>query len=178
MSLSQVALVEKSLKGLSRHVPDMPLVESMVLRVAIILGRDLNARLDRLLKPAGLAEAEYRVLIALLSCGGSAIAGALCAALAQSPANLTRVCDALVRRKLVARGRHADDRRKIVLLLQPAGEKLLHSLLPRISGNVAAVFAGFKVAERKRLLADLKRLLAGIDALNARDQLLRDKVSG
>jgi MarR family transcriptional repressor of emrRAB len=177
MPLSQVALVEKNLRALNRQLPEMPLVESMVLRVAIILGRDLNARLDHLLKPAGLAEGEYRVLMALFSYGGSAVAGELCAALAQSPANLTRVCDALVRRKLIARGLHADDRRKIVLSLQPAGERLLRSLLPQISGNVAAAFDGFTVAERKRLLADLKRLLAGIDALQTRAQPLRHKVA-
>jgi MarR family transcriptional repressor of emrRAB len=177
MPLSQVVEVEKNLKGLSRQVPDMPLVESLVLRVAIILGRDLNSRLDRLLKPAGLAEGEYRVLMALFSCGGSSFAGELCAALAQSPANLTRVCDALVKRKLVVREAHAGDRRKILLSLQPAGEKLLRSLLPQISGNVAAVFDGISMADRRRLLADLKRLLAGIDALNARDVRQRGKVA-
>lgn len=173
MPLSQVIQVEKNLRGIRRQVLEMPLVEYMVLRTAIIVGRDLNARLDRLLKPAGLAEGEYRVLMALFSCGGSAFAGELCQALAQSPANLTRVCDALVKRKWVSRSLDANDRRKIRLSLQPAGEKLLRSLLPRISTNVAAVFDGFKASERKRLLADLKRLLAGIDSLNTADQPLR-----
>jgi MarR family transcriptional regulator, negative regulator of the multidrug operon emrRAB len=177
MPLSQVLQVEKNLKGLSRHEPAMPLVESMVLRTAIILGRDLNACLDRLLKPAGLAEGEFRLLMALFSSGNRAFAGELCKALGQSPANLTRVCDALVKRKLVSRSLDAADRRRIRLSLLPAGEKLLRSLLPQISGNVAAIFDGFKVAERKRLLADLKRLLAGIDALNARDVPVRGKVA-
>jgi MarR family transcriptional regulator, negative regulator of the multidrug operon emrRAB len=127
----------------------------MILRTAIILGRDLNARLDRLLKPAGLVESEYRVLMALFSYGGSAFAGELCKALAYSPANLTRVCNALVKRRLLARSLDAADRRKIRLSLEAAGEKLLRSLLPQISRNVAAAFDGFKVGERKHLLADL-----------------------
>jgi MarR family transcriptional repressor of emrRAB len=177
MPLAQILLVEKNLKGLGHRAPAMPLVESLVLRTAIVIGRDLNARLDRLLKPAGLAEGEYRVLMALFSSGGSAFAGELCQALAHSPANLTRICNALVKRRLVARSLDADDRRKIRVSLEPAGEKLLHSLLPRISRNVAAVFDGFRPAERKQLLADLKRLLAGIDALNARDLPRRRKAS-
>ena len=37
--------------------------------MAVILGRDLNVLLDGLLKPAGLAEAEYRVLMALFCAG-------------------------------------------------------------------------------------------------------------
>jgi hypothetical protein len=50
-------------------------------------------------------------------------------------------------------------------------------LLPQISRNVAAAFDGFKVGERKHLLADLKRLLAGIDALNAGDLPVRGKAT-
>jgi MarR family transcriptional regulator, negative regulator of the multidrug operon emrRAB len=177
MPLAQILQVEKNLKGLGRQTPAMPLVESMILRTAIILGRDLNARLDRLLKPAGLVESEYRVLMALFSYGGSAFAGELCKALAYSPANLTRVCNALVKRRLLARSLDAADRRKIRLSLEAAGEKLLRSLLPQISRNVAAAFDGFKVGERKHLLADLKRLLAGIDALNAGDLPVRGKAT-
>jgi MarR family transcriptional regulator, negative regulator of the multidrug operon emrRAB len=168
MPLSQVAHVEKNLKGIRRKVPQLPLVEVMVLRVAVILGRDLHVLLEGLLKPARLTEAQYRVLLALFSHAGSACAGDLCAALAQSPANLTRVSDALVRGGYIKRGLHARDRRKIMLTLQPAGEKLLRGLLPRISGHVAAAFADFTAIEKKRLLADLKRLLAGIESSGAR----------
>lgn len=177
MPLSQVAHVEKNLKGLSRQVPDLPLVESMILRVAAILGRDLNVLLDRLLKPAGLAEGEFRVLMALFSHGGSAFAGELCAALAQSPANLTRVGDALVRRGYITRSLDADDRRKMMLSIEPAGEKLLRSLLPCISSTVASTFEGFTAAEKKRMLGDLKRLLAGIDAQPVRELNSRNKVA-
>ncbi len=177
MPLSQVAHVEKSLKGLSRQVPELPLVESMVLRVAVILGRDLNVLLDGLLKPAGLAEAEYRVLTALFSHGGNASAGELCAALAQSPANLTRVSDALVRRGYARRSLDAEDRRKVMLSLEPAGEKLLRSLLPCISSKVASAFDGFTAVEKKRLLADLKRLLAGIETHTVREVSSRHKVA-
>jgi MarR family transcriptional regulator, negative regulator of the multidrug operon emrRAB len=177
MPLSQVAQVEKNLKGVCRQVPELPLVESMVLRVAVILGRDLNVLLDGLLKPAGLAEAEFRVLMALFSQGGSAFAGELCAALAQSPANLTRVGDALVRQGYVSRSLDTNDRRKMMLSLEPAGEKLLRSLLPCLSRTVASAFEGFTAAEKKRLLADLKRLLAGIETHTVRDAHLRHKVA-
>ena len=170
MPLSQVAHVEKSLQGLIRQVPELPLVEVLVLRVAVILGRDLNVLLEGLLKPAGLAEAQYRVLLALFSHAGSASAGDLCAALAQSPANLTRVSDALVRRRYIKRRLDAEDRRKIMLTLLPAGEKLLRSLMPRISGHVSAAFADFTGVEKRRLLADLKRLLRGIESSTTRDR--------
>lgn len=177
MPLSQFSQVEQNLKGLAQRVPDLPLVEMLVLRLALILGRDLNGCLDQMLKPFGLAEAEYRVMMALYSQGGSAFAGELCAALAQSPANLTRIGDVLVERGYVSRELHPEDRRRMLLSLKPAGEKLLSGILPCMSTNVAAAFEGFSAADKKRLLADLKRLLASVDALGARPQDQTGKVA-
>jgi MarR family transcriptional regulator, negative regulator of the multidrug operon emrRAB len=177
MPLSQIEQVETNLRGVARRMPELPLQEALTLRVAVILGRDINALLERLLKPAGLAEAEFRLLLALYSHDGEGCAGEMCAALAQSPANLTRLCDALVQRGLVARRLNTTDRRKMQLTLEPAGERLLRSLLPDISATVAAAFDGFSVAERKRLLSGMKRMMAGIDATAAREASSRDEVA-
>ncbi len=148
-------------------MPNLPTTETLVLRAAMILGRDFNTVLERQLKPAGLTEAEFRMLTGLLAHDGHASAGDLCAALAQSPANLTRISDALVERGFVTRNPDLADRRRMLLTLQPAGEELLQKLLPRITPEVSAAFAGFNTAEKQQLLDGLKRLLTGIDALNA-----------
>jgi MarR family transcriptional repressor of emrRAB len=55
----------------------------------------------------------------------------------------------------------------MLLTLQPAGEELIQRMLPQITPEVSAAFAGFSAAEKQQLLEGLKRLLAGIDALNA-----------
>lgn len=175
MSLSQLQRVESNLQRLSRHLPQLPVTESLILRAAIILGRDANALLDRLLKPAGLAEPEFRLLMSLLAHGGSASAGDLCSALAQSPANLTRVADALVDRGFVNRAPDAQDRRRILLKLRPAGEALLRDMLPGVSRGIESLFTGFSAAERKRMLASFKRLLAGIEARDAQVAPVRGK---
>jgi MarR family transcriptional repressor of emrRAB len=177
MPLSQVAHVERNLKAMAQLAPGLQVTESIILRVALILARDVSVRLERLLKPAGLTEPEYRVLAALFSQGGSAFPSELCAALAQSPANLTRVSDTLVQRGYVTRALHTTDRRKMVLTLKPAGERLLRSLLPLISANVAGAFQGFSAAEKKRLLADMKKLLAGVDSLCGGELESHDKVA-
>lgn len=175
--LSQVPHVETSLRGLATQIPELPVNETLVLRVAAILGRDLTTLLERRLKPAGLSEAEFRVMMALFSHGGSAATGEICAALAQSPANLTRIGDALVERHLVVRNLHPDDRRKVMLRLEPAGEQLLRSLMPGIGAHVSRIFAGFSPRETERLLADLKRLLAGIEAAAPPDCPAREEVA-
>jgi MarR family transcriptional repressor of emrRAB len=167
MPLTQLLHIEERLKKLRRKLPQLPATETLVLRAAMILGRDFNVMLERQLKPAGLSEAEFRMLTGLLAHDGHASAGDLCVALAQSPANLTRICDALVERGLVNRTPDTADRRRMLLTLQPAGEELIQKILPQITPEVSAAFAGFSAAEKQQLLEGLKRLLAGIDALNA-----------
>jgi len=167
MPLTQLLHIEERLKKLRRKLPQLPATETLVLRAAMILGRDFNAVLERQLKPAGLTEAEFRMLTGLLAHDGHASAGDLCVALAQSPANLTRISDALVERGFVSRSPDTADRRRMLLTLQPAGEELIQRMLPLITPEVSAAFAGFSAAEKQQLLEGLKRLLAGIDALNA-----------
>ncbi|HMA12276.1 MAG TPA: MarR family transcriptional regulator [Steroidobacteraceae bacterium] len=165
MPASQLPHVAANLRGIARRVPQLPLTELMICRVALILGRDLNSCLDRVLRPEGLAEPEYRVLAALYAQGGSACPRDLCAALAQSPANLTRIGDTLVRRGFVSRSLDAKDRRRMQLKLRPSGQRLLDKLIPAMSARVQDAFEGMSATEKKRLLASLTRLLQGIDTL-------------
>lgn len=167
MPASQLPHVAANLRGIARRVPRLPLTELMICRVAVILGRDLNAGLDRVLRPEGLAEPEYRVLVALYAQGGTGSPRELCAALAQSPANLTRICDTLVRRGLVSRSLDAQDRRRMQLTLRTTGQRLLDKLIPAMSERVDQAFDGISAAEKKRLLASLTRLLQGVDTLGA-----------
>jgi MarR family transcriptional repressor of emrRAB len=177
MSLSQLLQVEERLRKLARRWPGLPATETLILRATIILGRDFNAVLERQLKPAGLSEAEFRMLTGLLAHDGHASAGDLCVALAQSPANLTRISDALVERGYVTRSPDTEDRRRMLLRLEPAGEALLQSLLPRIAPEISAPFADFTATEQQQLLEGLKRVLAGVDALQSMPDTAQDENS-
>lgn len=167
MPATQLHHVAANLRGIAHRVPHLPLTEIMICRVAGILGRDLNTCLDRALKPSGLTEPEYRVLVALYAQDGAAHPRDLCAALAQSPANLTRICDSLVRRDLVSRSLDAKDRRRMRLTLRASGQRLLEKLIPKITAPVVEAFEGISDAEKQRLLASLTRLLQGIDKVSA-----------
>jgi MarR family transcriptional repressor of emrRAB len=167
MPLPQLQHIEERLRKLAAHEPNLPATETLILRAVNILGRDFNVVLERQLKPAGLSEAEFRMLIGLKTHDGHASAGDLCAALAQSPANLTRISDALVERGYVSRSPDTEDRRRMLLRLEPAGQKILSALLPQIFPDISAVFAAFSATEMLQLLESLKKLMAGVDALQA-----------
>ena len=165
MPQSQVLHVEDAIQRIARRVPEMRPQDSLICRVITILGRDITARLDEALQPAGLAELEFRTLLTIFARDGSASPGDLSASLAQSPANLTRISDVLVGRGLVVREISEQDRRRTLLKITPSGEKLLRELLPQMASYTTALFDGFSSDDKSRLLGDLKRLLGALDAL-------------
>jgi MarR family transcriptional repressor of emrRAB len=171
MPLPQFERVESNVRRLAQTFADLPDTEVLLARAVIMVGRDITGLIERELKSSGLAEPEFRLLMALYSHGGTSFAGDLCAALAQSPANLTRLSDSLVERGFITRNPDLEDRRRMQLAIQPAGEKLVRSLIPRIGPGIGAAFAGFTATEKKQLLASMKRLMAGIDAINVREDI-------
>lgn len=167
MSLAQIKQVEAGIERVAARMPEVSIVESLTFRVATLLGRELSARMDQWLTPAGLSEIEFRALVLLFSQGGDqAHPGDLCATLALSPANITRVSDVLVERGLITRVPSEQDRRRMVLRITAAGEAQVRQMLPSMSAFTHQLFGDFSAEELARLLADLKRVYAALDALS------------
>lgn len=164
MPASQLETVEGNLHRLNKRLPQLPVTESLILRAAVILGRDTNVLIDRILEPAGLCEGEFRLLMSLMAHDGRGYAGDLGAAMGQSPANLTRLADSMVERGYLSREPDELDRRRMLLQLLPEGERLLHSMIPGVCREVTALFAGVSEAEKVQMLDGFKRLLTRIDA--------------
>ena len=165
MSLEQIAHVEEALQRVARRMPEMAVEESLILRVLTLLGRDLTARMDQWLRTDGLSEIEFRALATVFAHGKDLVCPSdLGTQLAQSPANMTRISDALVQRGLVTRSDDVNDRRRVMLGITPAGEQLMREILPLMGEFVRGLFLPFSPGERKRLLFDLKRLSGALDA--------------
>ena len=174
MSLSQIAQVEEAARRISERLPEMRVQESILCRAAVILGRDLTSHLDQLLAPAGLAELEFRLLLTLFSRGGTAFPGELCPALAQSPANLTRISDLLLERGLITRTPDPEDRRKLALSITREGEQLAKSLTPQLTRYMTLLYRDFTDEDRGRFMEYLKRLVGALDSLSVEDSTRRE----
>lgn len=164
--ISQVAAIETGLARLAHLRPDMPQTQILASRLIIHVGRELTARMDARLKTTGLTETEFRTLMYVYvhSCNDSvAYPGELCSSLGQSPANMTRLTDLLVQRDLITRVPDAQDRRRLVLRITPAGQQLVESLLPVISAAVNHDYTGLTLDEVQQLINLLRRLAATLD---------------
>jgi MarR family transcriptional repressor of emrRAB len=156
--------MEANLRALSARVPDLPFTEIVLCRLLIHLGREMAAGFEQKIRPFGLAEAEFRVLTTLFSQpDGVAHPSDLCVRAGQSPANLSRISDALVSRDLITRVLSSHDRRRMVLRITEQGEDLVRRLLPKLFGSLHAMYAEFSDSEQQLLIAQLKRLHAAAE---------------
>jgi MarR family transcriptional repressor of emrRAB len=160
----QIELVEANLGRLSTRMPDAPVTEILLTRLVVLLGADLTAMLEHHVRPFGLGEGEFRVLATLFSQpNGVANPSELCARASKTPANMSRICDALVSRDLITRGPSHEDRRKMVLRISDKGEDLVQSLMPTVFGSLRRLFDEFSAEEQSVLAEQLKRLVQRVD---------------
>jgi MarR family transcriptional regulator, negative regulator of the multidrug operon emrRAB len=171
----QFDMLEENLRALSTRMPNLPLTEIMLCRVMLHLGREMAGMLEQQIRPFGLAEAEFRVLTTLFSQpDGVANPSELCARASQSPANMSRISDALVSRDLITRVLSAHDRRRMVLRITEQGEELVRRLLPMMFVPLRTLFADFPESAQRQLLSQLKQLYANFALVQKQEWAERD----
>jgi MarR family transcriptional repressor of emrRAB len=157
-------MLEANLRALSARVPDLPFTEILLCRLLLHMGREMATNFEQKIRPFGLAEAEFRVLTTLFSQpDGVAHPSDLCARAAQSPANMSRISDALVSRDLITRVPSAQDRRRMVLRITGQGEDLVRRILPKLFVPLRGMLAEFSELEQRQLISQLKRLHANLE---------------
>jgi MarR family transcriptional regulator, negative regulator of the multidrug operon emrRAB len=155
--------LEANLLALSARLTDVPLTEVLLCRLMLHMGREMSAMFEQQIRPFGLAEAEFRVLTTLFSQpDGAAHPSDLCAGAEQSPANMSRISDALVSRELITRVLSVRDRRRMVLRITEQGEQLVRELLPKLFVPLRGLFAEFPQGEQRQMIDQLKRLSANL----------------
>ena len=158
-SSNQFQKLEANLERLHARMPDLPVSGVLLSRLLLHLGRGMASMLEQEIRPFGLSEAEFRVLTAVFSQPeGVAHPSELCARTSQSPANMSRISDALVARDLITRVSSLHDRRKMVLHITAQGEELVQRLLPKLFGPLREMLVDFSEEEQRHLISQLKRL--------------------
>ena len=165
---SQFELMEENLQNLKQRMPDLPVSGILLCRLLLHIGREMAAGFEQQLRPFGLAEAEFRVLTTLFSQpDGAAHPSDLCVRASQSPANMSRISDALVDRGLITRVSSVQDRRRMVLRITEEGEKFVRDLLPTLHVSLRRMLKDFPELEQRQIVAQLKRLGVALDQLSA-----------
>ncbi|MCL1527008.1 MarR family transcriptional regulator [Xanthomonas nasturtii] len=148
--------------------PAFPREPAVLVRLIKHLYKRLHTQGCVRLKPYGISPPEYEILMMLYGTPEQSITPTEVAeAASEKPANITRLTDQLCAKGLITRASSAEDRRKIVLTLLPAGLALVESLLPDACTLLNAETASMSEAEQVRLEKLLKKLLDGVDAVDS-----------
>jgi MarR family transcriptional repressor of emrRAB len=151
---------------------DVPAQDAILVRTLLLVGRTLAQLVDEAIRPSGLAESEFRVLMQLFSQpDGVGNPGALCTGAGQSPANMTRITDTLVSRSLISRVPSDADRRRMILRITPEGEVLVRQIVPTAFEPVHQLFGSLTAEARGSLLELLNEIAHAADAMCATSAL-------
>src|SRR3954451_25425238 len=126
------------------------------------LGRDVTARVRRALRPLDLGAQQFLVLQQLEALGRTSQAE-LADALGIDPSNLATIAAGLCDRGLVVRTRDEGDRRRYVLTLSPAGERLLARTRGAIAAAEDDLLAPLDREQREQLHALLRRVADAVE---------------
>jgi len=166
----RIADIESALARAAAHLPTLAATEVLIIRAVALLAREFAALFEDELRPHGLNETDFRTLMMLFSQPEhTAHPSELCAYVGQSPANMTRVTDGLFERGLISRVASDEDRRRMILRITPAGEVLVHELLPGTHARLREIFGDMPAVERECLLGQLRGILGRMDACAAHD---------
>ncbi len=121
-----------------------------------VAARSLAEREDEVSIP------QYRALV-LLGARGPQRPVDLAEALGIDPSTATRLCDRLVRKRLISRRRQMSDRREVRLELAASGRHLLAEVTARRRREIEAILGKVPAADRAGLLHAFKVFSSAAD---------------
>lgn len=107
-------------------------VKEQLAYIVASVNRRLEEELQEHLRPSGIPIEQFRVLDALDGIGACPMGELAVRALAEPP-TLTKIIDRMISESLVFRAPDPDDRRRVLILLAPAGKALIKRLR-KVSG--------------------------------------------
>ncbi len=111
---------------------------------------------------------QYRTLVVLASRGAQNLVG-LAEAVAVTPATATRMCDRLVKKKLIVRQSEQDDRRQVRLALTKKGLKLVSAVTDRRRREIEAILSTIAPEEQTVLVQALSQFAAAAGEVPEQD---------
>lgn len=155
---------ERCLDTTRQRLPAFPLERIRLVRLIAHMQRSLEQSCNRVLKPYALNYSGYHALMMLYgSPDFSLTPSELSDATGEKRNNITRICDDLAERRLIAREASTTDRRSVLLALTADGRELVERIQPEMWAPLDATFGDFSSSELKLLRTLLYKQLAGMD---------------
>src|SRR5258706_11820073 len=156
--------VERSTPPMARALPDLPMPETVMVRLIRISVVGLGHFFEPVFRDLGLAESSFHVLCLLTASeNGLASPSELSELVGTSRANMTRILDLLVADGLATRAAESRDARRFVIRITPAGRKAATRAVPRLVEPLKRAFSGLSHDEFSMLDELLRKAIVSFD---------------
>lgn len=163
--IDKIKCMDEGIAGVRRAIPQVP-ADVGLCRMLVLISERLQAELEHKLRPHKLNDSEFRTLITLFARpDGTSTPGEVCQFTSLGLTNMTRIANALVKRGLITRGPSAEDRRRVVMQITPAGRRFVQKMLPAMMPRLKLLFDGFSKIERSTLNRLLRKLAHNLSQL-------------
>ena len=155
---------ERRVQVTCERYPAFPREPAILVRLIKHLYKRIHANANALLRPYGISHPEYDILMMLLGTPDRSLTPSQVAeAVGEKMANVTRLTNQLCEKQLIRRASSTEDRRKVVLTLEAAGEALIESMLSDLCQLLDVEVSALSGKEQLQLEVLLKKMLVGLE---------------
>ena len=162
--IERLVAVERSTPAMARALPELPMPETVMVRLLRINVVGLGQFFEPVFRDIGLTESSFHVLCLLMAADqGRAAPSELSELVGTSRANMTRILGVLTADGLVTREGEERDGRRATIQITPLGRSVAHDAVPRLRAPLELAFADLSAEEFDLLNALLRKLIKSFD---------------
>jgi MarR family transcriptional regulator, negative regulator of the multidrug operon emrRAB len=162
--IERLAAVKRSTPPMAEALPELPMAETVMVRLIRIGVVGLGQFFDPVFREIGLSENSFHVLCLLIASEkGQASPSALSEMVGTSRANMTRILDQLVGDGMASRTVEGRDGRRYVIQIAAPGRRAATSAARRLAQPLKRAFVDLNAEEFAQLDALLRKVIKSFD---------------
>jgi MarR family transcriptional regulator, negative regulator of the multidrug operon emrRAB len=162
--------IEEGIDRVTRKLkaPDYAREDVVLMRLITSMARHYDEITNRVIRPQRLNHVMFKTLLMAFGSPSNELnPSQLSTVTGESRANMTRICDELCERGLIVRHSSESDRRRVVISITAAGDRMVRKMLPKIRVPLQRAHVLLTAEEKRQLEMLLKKQLAGLEAVLA-----------
>lgn len=160
----KLAAVKRSTPSMQDALPDLPMPETVMVRLIRIVVSGMTDYFDPVLRGIGLSENSFHVLCLLMAAEqGRASPSELSELVGTSRANMSRILEQLEREGHASREVEARDARRHVIQITPKGRRAAQGAVPKMVEPLKRAFSDLTPQEFASLEALLRKTIVSFD---------------
>lgn len=169
-SILKLAAVKRSTPAMHSALPDLPLDETILVRLIKIFSTSVSDYFEPVFKQVGVTEYIFHVLSLLLSYKNNTCSpGELTELVGTSKANMTRILERMLNQGLITKIDVPEDGRRYQIKITDKGREIATSTVPNLMSSLSDAFSGLSKEELTSLISLIEKALLSLDTSGIND---------